>query len=286
METAHPLAAPAQAPAAPLTERDRIVIGTPCYGGQCCEGYMRSILDVMLYLGAEFAQEGGTTARLPLVTEVLTLTNESHIDRARNKIANRFMRGKADYLLFIDSDIIFSRLEVARLWSHMRERGHRLVCGGYAMKGIVPQFALSAVPGAKPDEHGLVQCMHSGTGFMMVHRDVFLALERAGLAPEYVLGSNDPDRAEGHTTARQYFKSGLKHFKEVNGSLWLSEDYMFCAEWRECGGRVWVDRGINLEHVGAMTFPPHPQEVAAAYKRFMEVGAYDAKPTPADAATP
>lgn len=275
-EAQHPLAAqPAEREQKKehqiFKQSDRIFLGTPCYGGNVKQEFMTSITDLMMHLSARFWQEDGTVALQPLVAEMAFLENESHIDRARNKIANKFMRSGRDWLLFVDSDIVFSAPDVMRLWLHGMN-GQRLVAGAYAMKGIVPQFAVAAVPDAKADEHGLIEVMHSGTGFMLIHRSVFEKLAEAGKAQEYNLGSNDPDRALGIKTNRAYFKSGVRPMPPV-GDLWLSEDYMLCYEWRKLGGKIFVDRNINLEHCGSIKFPPDPRQIAAAMKELRRVGA-------------
>jgi hypothetical protein len=273
----HPLAAlePQATPRAKehqiFKQSDRIMLGTPCYGGNVKQEFMTSITDLMMHLSARFYQEDGTVALQPLVAEMAFLENESHIDRARNKIANRFMSSRCDWLLFIDSDIVFRAEDVMRLWLHGMN-GKRIVCGAYAMKGIVPQFAVAAVPGAKTDEHGLIEVVHSGTGFMLIHREVFQKLEAAGKAQRYNLGTNDPDRARGVKTNLAYFKSGVRPIEPV-GDLWLSEDYMLCYEWRKLDGKIYIDRNINLEHCGSLKFPPDPRQIAAAMKELRRVNA-------------
>jgi len=36
--------------------------------------------------------------------------------------------------------------------------------------------------------------------------------------------------------------------------VYLSEDYLFCKRWLECGGDCWMDLSINLNHTGSMDF--------------------------------
>ena len=268
-ETQHPLAvAPAQPEPQVFDYRDRIMVGTPCYGGAVRSEFMTSMMDLMMHLNARFRAADGSVSIEPIVADFSTLENESHIDRARNKIANLFMRSPYNWLMFIDSDIVFTAQDVARLWRHGMN-GQKLVCGPYALKGIVPQFAVNVVEGTKATEHGLYECYHGGTGFMLIHRSAFEAMEAGGMAEEYNLGSNDPNRAE-HKTARAYFKSGVREYKQA-GKIWLSEDYMFCHEWRQLGGKVMVDRGIALEHIGSLKYPANPKEVAAAFKEYRRI---------------
>lgn len=270
-EQPHPLAVASAQPKEPqiFDYRDRIVIGTPCYGGAVRSEFMTSMLDLMLHLNARFRDEAGEVSIGPIVADFQTLENESHIDRARNRIANLFMAGPYNWLLFIDSDIVFTAADVARLWQHGMN-GQKLVCGPYALKGIVPQFAVNVVEGSKPTEHGIYECYHGGTGFMLIHRSVFEAMEKQGMAEEYNLGSNDPNLHD-MKTARAYFKSGVRNYGAKAGNLWLSEDYMFCHEWRQIGGKVMVDRAIALEHIGSLKYPANPKEIAAAFKEFRRI---------------
>ena len=34
----------------------------------------------------------------------------------------------------------------------------------------------------------------------------------------------------------------------------LSEDYGFCRYWQKIGGKIWVDPGINIKHLGRLNF--------------------------------
>lgn len=277
-ETKHPLAGNSAQPAKEpqvFNQQDRIVIATPCYGGQVRAEFMASMMDATQNLNARFMHEGRPEI-MSVVADFQRLQNESHIDRGRNKLANLFMATPYNWLLFIDSDVVFDAKDVARLWQHGMN-GQKLVCGPYALKGVVPQFAVNIVAGTKPTEHGLVDCYHSGTGFMLIHRSVFEAMEAKGIAEEYNLGSNEAKQG-GRTTARAYFKSGVREYPEA-GKLWLSEDYMFCHEWRTvCGGSVMVDRTIKLGHVGALQFPVNPNEAHAAVQEFRRIKHPDLPP--------
>ena len=249
-------------------DADRIVLGTPCYGGNVKMGFMTSYNEALLHVKIRVKDEAGETQLESLIAESLFLDKESHIDRARNKIAAKFLASKYNWLLFIDSDIVFPAMAVARLWQHGMN-GYKLVTAPYALKGVVPQFAINGVNGAKANERGLVEVMHAGTGFMLIHRSVFQAMENADMAPIYDLGSNDPDL---HTlkTSRAYFKSGVREV--IPGKpIWLSEDYLFCHEWRLLGGKVHTDTKVALSHIGDLTYPAQPSEIFAAVKELRRI---------------
>lgn len=249
-------------------DADRIVVGTPCYGGSVKQEFMTSYFDAMSHVSARFRDAAGQVEMRPLIAESLFLDKESHIDRARNKIANKFMRGSRNWLMFIDADIVFTALAVGRLWQHGMN-GNSLCAAPYALKGIVPQFAVNGEDGAKPDERGLLSVVHAGTGFMLIHRSVFEKLEAAGLAPEYKLGSNDPD-VNTHKTNRAYFKSGVREV-DNRGAHWLSEDYMLCHEWRGLGGKIMLDTKIALEHIGDLKYPINAVEAFAAVRELRRI---------------
>jgi len=107
-----------------------------------------------------------------------------YLDVARNFVVERFLQTDADVLLFIDSDIEFSRESVERIVG----RAHPdIVNGGYYVsafpgKGIRPvafdwdennvlQPIVMPDPGLKFEDVDVV-----GTGFMAIHRDTLQAM--------------------------------------------------------------------------------------------------------------
>ena len=43
------------------------------------------------------------------------------------------------------------------------------------------------------------------------------------------------------------------HDVEANNN-YLSEDFTFCRRWQKCGGKVWLDPSIKLDHLGKFTY--------------------------------
>lgn len=278
-ETRHPLAAGSaqrsteEKPAPQIfDEADRIVIATPCYGGQMHFEHMCSVVAALTQVEARFRQKDGSVKMLPIIAERHYLDKESHIDRGRIKLANKFWRGEYNRLLFIDADIVFEPEHLATLWLHSM-RGSKLVCAPYAMKGVVPQFAVNVAKGATKRDDGLVEVINAGTGFMMIHRDVFQTLIDQGRAEEYELGSNDPDY-HTHRVSYDFFKSGVRKVRFPDGTdhkIWLSEDYMLCYEWQKCGGTVMMDYRLQLGHIGGLKFPVSAVEIVAAFKELRRI---------------
>ncbi len=99
-----------------------LMIGTPCYSGMVTVNYMRSLIQMIGFL----EQKG-------VKTGLLTPCQESLITRARNLIANEFLRQKSySHLLFIDADIGFPP-ELP--WKYL-EADKDVVCGIYPVKHL------------------------------------------------------------------------------------------------------------------------------------------------------
>lgn len=220
-----------------------LMVGLPCYGGMLTAATLRGLLDTqraLLELG------------IPLA--VATLTNESLVTRARNALAARFLASGTSHLLFLDSDIGFGADAVLRLLGQDRP----LIGGLYrsklaAREEWVVTFA-AGPPGAAPlvrrdTTTGAVQVEAIGTGFLMLRREVLLAL--AAAHPEALYRAEDGP-------AHAFFATGITAGAAPGEGVYLSEDYLFCARWRALGGEVWCDPAILLEHHGQVALRGDP----------------------------
>src|SRR5262245_5661570 len=98
----------------------KLFVATPMYGGQCYGAYT----DSLMKLTAALIQRGQTFHFYPI-------RNESHIDRARNILADEFLaKSDATHLMFIDSDIQFMAQDVFTLIDQNKD----IVCGFYPKK--------------------------------------------------------------------------------------------------------------------------------------------------------
>src|SRR5215467_15539240 len=66
---------------------------------------------------------------MPFPYTLKLLPEDSHISRARNRLAADFLEGDSTHLLFADSDIVFAPEHISRLVSH----GEDIVGGLYAV---------------------------------------------------------------------------------------------------------------------------------------------------------
>ena len=233
-----------------------ILIATPMYGGMCTGHFTLGVINVI----NRFRQ-------LKIECHLASLMNESLITRARNELARMFLDDeKFTHLMFIDSDIYFEHDSVERLYNHDKS----IVCGLYPKKEINWDRVREAVKNNRKDlnyyasnfvlnlpldkdkieldKQGLIEVRHSGTGFMMIKREVFENLSPH--VPEYRSSTlQDPAGNYIKPVAKQFFDISI----DSTGAL-LSEDYHFCELWGKHGGKVYIDPNIHLKHIGTHVF--------------------------------
>ncbi len=205
-----------------------ILFCTPCYGGQCTAGYLRSVLKLKESLTEQEMAHDWNIA-----------TNESLITRARNEMAATFLRTEYERLMWIDADIEFSPDDVADLWNLDAD----IAVGVYPMKLPDKQWYAAWVDGKLVKDldqfGGPIEVDYAGTGFMMIKRMVFLKMIGAFPETEY----EGPDG-----------KVFALYNTPVVDQLFESEDYHFCRRWRTLGGKIVMDPSIRLLHHGAYAY--------------------------------
>jgi hypothetical protein len=225
-----------------------IMIATPMYGGMCHGDYC---------IGAVKAV--GLLRSLGFIVSYQAMFNESLITRARNNLAVTFLNDpNMDYLMFIDSDIGFGEQDILRLVladkpisaaAYPRKRinwsmyNKAIKAGKDNPRDWTGDFIFNTV-GINPTEDawGMIEVTHAPTGFMLIHRKVFETLQN--VVEEY------EDVIDGKTVKGwDFFKVGVGK----NGR-YTSEDYWFCNEWRETGGKIYMNPYIHLTHTGSYTF--------------------------------
>lgn len=147
---------------------------------------------------------------------------------ARNRIANRFLQGKTDALVFVDSDMSWKGGDLVRL----AKRKQDVVGGTYRTKTNEEVRFHVRGPVRKRGElwnvHGLP------TGFLKISRR---ALEKIDAKPY---------RHSETETHYDFFPTGVS-----NRMMW-GEDYGFCRLWLKSGGKIWLDPTLTLRHHDGM----------------------------------
>lgn len=158
----------------------------------------------------------------------------SVIEVARHRCVINALGYKADYICWIDSDMVFPQ-----------EALHRLVDTGKDIIGI--QAIMRSPPHASnaydfenkailyPD--GIVECKYIGTGFLLVKTQVY---EKIG-APYYKVTYSE-------------------------GGIWQGEDLNFCDRAHEAGYKIYCHGPLSkqLYHIGAKRYGYEPPAVPQA----------------------
>lgn len=211
--------------------RANLHFAVPCYGGMISEATFLS-----------FVKFSNVARKIGLEWSLETLVNESLISRGRNTLVAKFLSlPDPTHLMFVDADIGFEAWNVLLLINH----GVDVVGGLYPLKTLPLKWVLNGVDGGEETEY-LKEVSKTGTGFLLIKRDVF-------------------ERLKSHTNVKKY-KNDIGLSQEYDNHMYTyfdtmvreeryySEDWTFCENWRELGGKIWIDKRIILRHLGNFSY--------------------------------
>jgi hypothetical protein len=174
----------------------------------------------MVHADFALALAGLCNSTPPIETPIVN-NKSSIVAAARNDAVRRAQEMGCDFMLFLDSDMVFPRTTLHRLLIHRKD-----IVGAIYAKRVPPYALLGTALEAKPtcDEQGLTEMKRVPTGCLLIRMAVFEALSKP-----YFRFLND----------------------ETSGEI-VGEDYVFCDRAREAGFRIWCDTQLSLEigHIG------------------------------------
>jgi hypothetical protein len=150
--------------------------------------------------------------------------------------------------MFVDADIGWEPWHLLTLLN----RDVDVIGGLYPMKTLPIKWVVNGFEGAEEGADGLQEVSKTGTGFMLVKRHVF---EKLNAHPAVKPFANDiglPKELDQHL--KTYYDTAVRE------NRYYSEDWTFCENWRDLGGRVWVDKRVLLKHTGTYVFDFAAQE--------------------------
>ncbi len=215
-----------------MSNKPKIMIGTPAYGGMVHIDYLSSISDYY---------------RNALNFNILAIGNESLITRARNAILSKFHHSP-DYshLLFLDDDVSLSAYGLNRLISHRLD----VVGASVALKTLNQRnervFNIGPCLGENGLEHEVTWI---GTAALLLSRAAVSGLVNDAL--QYARVYERPGLSRGSSLPERHydvFQVGV-----VNGE-YLSEDFWICYRLRELGYKIYTDTGVLTRHNGITGF--------------------------------
>jgi GT2 family glycosyltransferase len=156
-------------------------------------------------------------------------TQGSNICKNRSEIIKTALGRNDDYVLFLDSDMVFPMHTLHRLLSH----GKDIVGANYVKRkegeyDSNSQDLAKKMIVTKPDSTGLVKADFVGTGIMLIKADVFKRVEKPWFGLQYIEAKDD----------------------------YGSDDVFFCRKARENGYSIWVDHDLSKEigHIGEKVY--------------------------------
>ena len=156
----------------------------------------------------------------------------SHPAMGRNQLAHEFMESDAERLVFLDSDLTWALGALVRVAHQPVD----FVGGGYRFKFKTENYPvgwLTEKDELWSDENGLIEVASLPTGFLSLSRKVFDDFrEHYG------------DRWFTHFDHSLYCYFSMPW---VDGEMY-GEDSFFCKEYRDMGGKIYLDPGLGLAH--------------------------------------
>ena len=240
-----------------MTDRIRLAIATPCFGGQVSSLYAASIFKLQRALRS--------TPEVELVIHMRE--GDALITRARADLVALFLDDPAaTHLLFIDADIGFEPDQVMRLVAS----GGDMVGGAYPIKRVNWDKARKVIEEQRPNTRsavldyvlevedperiavvsGFARVRYAGTGFLMIRRQALERMCRHYASLQFRREHSIADSLAASPNRFALFESMI----EPLTGIYLSEDFSFCKRWTDMGGEIWADLESRLNHVGPTTF--------------------------------
>jgi len=210
----------------------RVHIAMPCYGGMLTESTFMS-----------FIKWANTARQLGIDWTLETMVNESLISRARNTLTAKFLdQADSTHLFFVDADIGWEPWHLLVLLNRDKD----VIGGLYPMKTMPIKWVVNGFEGAEEGPDGLQEVSKAGTGFLLMKKHVF---EKLNVHPAVKQYKNDIGLDPKYDKyLKTYFDTAVRQ------NRYYSEDWTFCENWRDLGGKVYVDKRVLLRHSGAYVF--------------------------------
>ena len=210
----------------------KVHIAMPCYGGMLTESTFMS-----------FIKWANTARQLNIDWTLETMVNESLISRARNTLTAKFLHmPDATHLMFIDADIGWEPWHLLVLFN----RDVDVIGGLYPMKTMPIKWVVNGFEGAEEGPDGFQEVSKAGTGFLLIKKGVFEQMNNHPAVKQY---KNDIGLDPVYD---QYLKTYFD--TAVRQNRYYSEDWTFCENWRDIGGKIYVDKRVLLRHSGSYVF--------------------------------
>lgn len=195
----------------------KVTIGIPT-GGSVIFDFALSLAKLSAYYSDKYVLDG------------IQYASGCYLHDNRNRIVSNFLKTSSEWLLFIDTDIVFS-VDIIDKLLDINSKHNALIVGGWYMNMIQGKY-LPMLYRKKEDVFTcILPSMNQdfsvdaiGLGCVMIHREVFEKLDKQ--------------------TGQSWF-----YFDETEDKKLISEDIVFCLNARRQGYEIWVDSNLKLKHM-------------------------------------
>jgi hypothetical protein len=208
------------------------------HGGDVAHAFHKSLHDLGVY---------DREKELNLLRHELSMRSGANICRARNMLVQTFLTTDCEWAWWCDTDMVFAPEALARLLVAAKTADTKIIGGLCVLvgdDGLIPTLfvddpdTVTKVSHNYPDD-AVVEVAATGTGCLLVHRDVFLDIQTAAGGSEWC-----------------WFTEGERIGGDGIGR-WIGEDVNFCLQARALGHQVYVDCTTHIGHVkGPRTWWP------------------------------
>jgi hypothetical protein len=168
-----------------------------------------------------------------------------NINHARNQLVYDFILSDHKWGLLLDSDLVFPPGAISRLHANCLASSEVQIVSavyGQPRKNISLTTHPDGTPWPDFPTDTLIESGPTGVGFMLVHRQVFEAIQKQAWNPK----SPSPN-------------AEFPWFREaVENHMWISEDTYFCRRAQELDFKIYTDTSLILGHQksdGAVYYP-------------------------------
>jgi hypothetical protein len=155
---------------------------------------------------------------------------------------------EATHLFFVDADIGWEPWHLLVLLN----RDVDVIGGLYPMKTMPIKWVVNGFEGAEEGPDGLQEVSKAGTGFLLMKKHVFEKMKSHPAVKQYKNDIGLDPKFDQHL--KTYFDTAVRQ------NRYYSEDWTFCENWRDMGGKIWMDKRVLLRHSGSYVFCMENQE--------------------------
>ena len=162
---------------------------------------------------------------------------------SRNTLTAKFLdMPESTHLFFVDADIGWEPWHLLVLLNRDKD----VIGGLYPMKTMPIKWVVNGFDGAEEGPDGLQEVSKAGTGFLLMKKHVFEKMKSHPAVKQYKNDIGLDPKYDQHL--KTYFDTAVRQ------NRYYSEDWTACENWRDLGGKIYVDKRVLLRHSGSYVF--------------------------------